>query len=175
MISDWHIFSFAHIHFPLTTLAPLVSADKPGHEQNSVAEMTFSCFGSGNQMVKCDPKDGKYMACCLLYRGDVIPKDTQAAVASVKMKRMIQFVDWCPTGFKLGICNEPAANVPGGDLAKNTRSLCMLSNTTAILTAWGRLDEKFDLMFSKCTFVHWYVGEGMEEVSAFYSNHAGKD
>lgn len=39
----------------------------------------------------------------------------------------------------------------------------MLSNTTAIAEAWGRLDHKFDLMFAKRAFVHWYVGEGMEE------------
>jgi tubulin alpha len=39
----------------------------------------------------------------------------------------------------------------------------MLSNTTAIAEAWSRLDHKFDLMFSKRAFVHWYVGEGMEE------------
>jgi len=25
------------------------------------------------------------------------------------------------------------------------------------------MDHKFDLMFSKRAFVHWYVGEGMEE------------
>ena len=75
-----------------------------------------------------------------------MPKDVQAAVASIKTKRTIQFVDWCPTGFKvslyllfcellftvtffskLGVCNEPSACVPGGDLAKTSRSLCMLS------------------------------------------------
>ena len=39
----------------------------------------------------------------------------------------------------------------------------MLSNTTAIAEAWGRLDHKFDLMYAKRAFVHWYVGEGMEE------------
>jgi len=44
-----------------------------------------------------------------------------------------------------------------------TRSLCMLSNTTAIAAAWGRLDLKFDLLYSKRAFVHWFVGEGMEE------------
>ena len=27
----------------------------------------------------------------------------------------------------------------------------------------ARLDHKFDLMYSKRAFVHWYVGEGMEE------------
>ena len=36
----------------------------------------------------------------------------------------------------------------------------MLSNTTAIAEAWARLDHKFDLMYAKRAFVHWYVGEG---------------
>lgn len=53
------------------------------------------------QMVLCDPRRGKYMAVCLLYRGDVVPKDVNAAIASIKQKRTVQFVDWCPTGFKV--------------------------------------------------------------------------
>jgi len=150
-----NLVPFPRIHFPLATYAPVISAEKAFHESNSVAEMTISCFESNNQMVKCDPRSGKYMACCLLYRGDVVPKDVNAAVANVRTKRTIQFVDWCPTGFKLGICNEPPALVPGGDLAKVSRSLCMLSNTTAIATAWARLDNKFDLLYSKRAFVHW--------------------
>ena len=95
--------SFPRIHFPVASFAPLISADKAHHEQNTVSEMTFSCFEPGNQMVKCDPREGKYMACCLLYRGDVVPKDTGAAVASIKTKKTIQFVDWCLTGFKVRI------------------------------------------------------------------------
>jgi tubulin alpha len=72
------------------------------------------------------------MACCLLYRGDVVPKDVNAAIATIKTKRTIQFVDWCPTGFKVGINYQPPTVVPGGDLAKVQRAVCMLSNTTAI-------------------------------------------
>lgn len=30
-----------------------------------------------------------------------MPKDVNAAVANVRTKRTIQFVDWCPTGFKV--------------------------------------------------------------------------
>ena len=41
------------------------------------------------------------MACCMLFRGDVTPKDVNSAIASIKTKRTIQFVDWCPTGFKV--------------------------------------------------------------------------
>lgn len=103
------------------------------------------------------------VACALLYRGDVVPKDVTAAVSYIKTKRTIQFVDWCPTGFKIGVCNEPPSHVADGDLAKVARSMCMLSNTTAIASAWSRLDHKFDLLYSKRAFVHWYVGEGMEE------------
>merc|ERR1712107_551904 len=42
----------------------------------------------------------------------------------------------------------------------------MLSNITAIAEAWARLDHKFDLMYAKRAFVHWYVGEGMERESS---------
>ncbi|KAI5733222.1 hypothetical protein M8J76_009126 [Diaphorina citri] len=71
------------------------------------------------------------------------------------------FVDLEPT--VVGINYQPPTVVPGGDLAKVQRAVCMLSNTTAIAEAWARLDHKFDLMYAKRAFVHWYVGEGMEE------------
>lgn len=53
--------------------------------------------------------------------------------------------------------------MPGGDLAKVQRAVCMISNSTAIAEVFSRLDHKFDLMYAKRAFVHWYVGEGMEE------------
>ncbi|XP_044206954.1 tubulin alpha-1B chain-like isoform X1 [Thunnus albacares] len=158
-----NLVPYPRIHFPLATYAPVISAEKAYHEQLSVAEITNACFEPANQMVKCDPRHGKYMACCLLFRGDVVPKDVNAAIATIKTKRTIQFVDWCPTGFKVGINYQPPTVVPGGDLAKVQRAVCMLSNTTAIAEAWARLDHKFDLMYAKRAFVHWYVGEGMEE------------
>eukprot|EP00036_Acanthoecidae_sp_10tr_P002028 CAMPEP_0182948906 /NCGR_PEP_ID=MMETSP0105_2-20130417/59962_1 /TAXON_ID=81532 ORGANISM="Acanthoeca-like sp., Strain 10tr" /NCGR_SAMPLE_ID=MMETSP0105_2 /ASSEMBLY_ACC=CAM_ASM_000205 /LENGTH=485 /DNA_ID=CAMNT_0025089201 /DNA_START=58 /DNA_END=1515 /DNA_ORIENTATION=+ len=158
-----NLVPYPRIHFPLATYAPVISAEKAYHEQLSVAEITNMCFEPANQMVKCDPRHGKYMACCMLYRGDVVPKDVNASIATIKTKRTIQFVDWCPTGFKVGINYQPPTVVPGGDLAKVQRAVCMLSNTTAIAEAWARLDHKFDLMYAKRAFVYWYVGEGMEE------------
>ena len=53
--------------------------------------------------------------------------------------------------------------IPSSELANVDRAVCMLSNTTAIADAWKRIDQKFDLMYAKRAFVHWYVGEGMEE------------
>ena len=77
-----------------------------------------------------------------------MPKDVNAAVATIKTKRTIQFVDWCPTGFKCGINYQPPTVVPGGDLAKVMRACCMISNSTA---TWrcvlGRArDEKSSLV-----------------------------
>ena len=81
----------------------MISAELTYHEQLSVAEITNYVFEPAAMYTKCDPCHGKYMACCLMYRGDVVPKDVVASVATIKTKRTIQFVDWLPTGFKCGI------------------------------------------------------------------------
>jgi len=140
----------------------MISKEKASHEMMSTAEITKQVFEPHSQMVKCDPKTGQYMSVCLLYRGDVQPRDVNAAVADIKTNNNIQFVDWCPTGFKVGI-NNNQVQVKGTDLAKAPRAVCMMSNTTAMGQLWARLDHKFDLMYRKRAFVHWYVGEGMEE------------
>nr|GEV53302.1 tubulin alpha-2 chain [Tanacetum cinerariifolium] len=127
-----NLVPYPRIHFMLSSYAPVISAEKAYHEQLSVSEITNSAFEPSSMMAKCDPRHGKYMACCLMYRGDVVPKDVNAAVATIKTKRTIKFVDLCPTGFKCGINYQPPTVVPEGDLAKRA-------------------------------FVHWYVGEGMEE------------
>merc|ERR1719248_84317 len=161
--SQTNLVPYPRIHFMLTSYAPIISAEKAYHEQLSVAEITNSVFEPACMMVKCDPRHGKYMACCMMYRGDVVPKDVNASVATIKTKRTIQFVDWCPTAFKVGINYQPPTVVPGGDLAKVQRSVLMISNTTAIGEVTARLDHRFDLMYAKRAFVHWYVGEGMEK------------
>ncbi|RAW40002.1 Tubulin alpha-1 chain [Phytophthora cactorum] len=158
-----NLVPYPRIHFMLSSYAPVISAEKAYHEQLSVAEITNSAFEPTSMMAKCDPRHGKYMATCLMYRGDVVPKDVNAAVATIKTKRTIQFVDWCPTGFKCGINYQPPTVVPGGDLARVQRAVAMISNTSAIAEVFSRIDHKFDLMYAKRAFVHWFVGEGMEE------------
>merc|ERR1712166_578852 len=91
------------------------------------------------------------------------PKGCQRLRRHHQDQETIQFVDWCPTGFKCGINYQPPTVVPGGDLAKVMRAVCMISNSTAIAEVFSRIDHKFDLMYAKRAFVHWYVGEGMEE------------
>lgn len=64
---------------------------------------------------------------------------------------------------QVGLNYQPPQVVPGADLAPVPRSVAMLSNTTAIREAWEKLNRKFDLMFHRRAFVHWYLNEGMEE------------
>jgi tubulin alpha len=158
-----NLVPYPRIHFMLCSYAPLVSTAKAAHETLSVNELTNAVFEPSNMMVKCDPRHGKYMACCLVYRGNVVHKDVNAAVMGIRNKKTIQFVDWSPTGFKCGINNQAPTAVPGGDLAKVSRAVTMIANSTAIGEVFQRIDHKFDLMYAKRAFVHWYVGEGMEE------------
>lgn len=108
------IFIYQFIH---QFIGPNVLAKKAYQEQLSVAEITNTCFEPSNQMVKCDFRHGKYMACYMLYHGEVVPKDvnaTIATIATIKTKCTIQFADWCPTGFKVGIKYQPPTVVLGG-------------------------------------------------------------
>jgi tubulin alpha len=77
-----NLVPYARIHFPICSYAPVISAEKAYHEQLTVAEITNTLFESANMM-----------ACTLLYRGDVVPKDVGGAATTFKTKRTIQFVD----------------------------------------------------------------------------------
>lgn len=79
-----------------------------------------------------------------MYHANVVPKYVNAVVATIKTKRIIQFIDWCPT-FKC-IYYQPPAVVPGCDPAKVQRAFCMISNSTSVAEALGHNDHKFDLM-----------------------------
>merc|ERR1712079_798632 len=69
-----------------------------------------------------------------------------------------------PTGFKIGLNEAPPALVPGDPLADSKNSVVMIGNNIAINRVFSdRLSKKYDMMYSQRAYVHWYVGEGMEE------------
>ncbi|XP_045769701.1 tubulin alpha chain-like isoform X2 [Maniola jurtina] len=158
-----NLIPYPRIHFPLVTFAPFVSPSKSLHEAMTTHQLMMSCFEPANQMIKCDPRKGNYMACCLLFRGDVNPNDINSAINQIKSLRSVHFVSWSPTGFKIGVNYQPPSTVPGGDLAALQRAVVMVSNSSAIRIAWERLCKKFSLMYAKRAFVHHFVGEGLEE------------
>lgn len=157
-----NLVPYPRIHFPLISYAPFFSERRAHHQSITTSQLTRMCFDRTHQMLKCDPRNGKYMACCMLYRGLIPPKEVNTSIQVIKESR-VPFVKWCPTGFKVGINYQPPALVPGSNLCKVDLACCAASNTTAIGEVWARINYKFDLMFSKRAYVHWYLGEGMDE------------
>lgn len=88
------------------------------------------------------------MAYCMVYREDMTPEDINMVIITIKTEHIIQIMDWCPTGFKVGINYQTPPSSPGGDLAKVLRAMYMLSNTTIITEDQDLLDHKFDLMYA---------------------------
>ncbi|KAL4501499.1 hypothetical protein ABPG72_021306 [Tetrahymena utriculariae] len=164
-----NLIPYPRLNFMLTSQAPYVSCEKYYYEQSSTYQISNSVFDSDNMMAKCDPRRGKYMACCMLYKGDIIPQEVHKSIAQLKSKKTIQFVDWCPTGFKIGINKQLPIIVKGNDLSKVARSVCMISNSTAISQTFEKMSYKFDQLYAKRAFVHWFVSEGMEECEFYES------
>ncbi|GAM17611.1 hypothetical protein SAMD00019534_007860, partial [Acytostelium subglobosum LB1] len=159
-----NLVPFPKIHFMLCSYAPMISRENANHTLFNASSLTRAVFEPSNLMAVCDPNKGKYMACCLMYRGNVTPKEAQQSITEVRNKKTLSFVDWSPCGFKCGINSVPPTCVPQGDLAKVENAVCMVANTTAVTQVFKRINDKFDLLYNKRAFVHWFVGEGMEEM-----------
>ena len=146
-----------------TSYSPFQNKDLSSHDFNSVNDITNAVFSPSSRLAKIDLDKGKYMACCLMYRGDVVPKETVPALTAIKSKKTLQFFDWSSNGFKIGINSQIPSVVPNSNLASHKRSCSMIANTTAISQLFNKILKKFDLMRDKRAFSYWYVGEGMEE------------
>ena len=156
-MKDLHtnLVPFPRIHFPVASYAPFLPPDVVTNERLTSGDLLQSTFEEDNQMLSVDPNDGLYMAVTAIFRGDITPSDVNKAICRIKSERKLDFVDWCPTGFKVGINYQPSTVIPGGDLSPSTRSVTSLSNTTAIKHVWETLLKKYDLMYRKRAFVHW--------------------
>jgi tubulin alpha len=162
-----NLVPFPRLHFMTTSLAPVINKEKKGHEAQTVREITDSCFQKQNMLVAYadfDPVEDKYMAISLNYRGEIKSKEANATVQWIKQQNKVSFVEWCPTGFKIGLNETPAATIDGDIMAPNERNTTMIGNNVAVSRVFTeRITKKYDMMYSQRAFVHWYVGEGMEE------------
>lgn len=158
-----NLVPYPRIHFPLASFAPLGNSSQLERDVNSVSQITKSVFELNHQLVKCDPFNGKYMACSLVYRGLVNTSEIYATLSSIKSSRMHRFVDWCPTGFKVGIIDQPPLILPQSMMGETKCSVVMMTNSSAVSAVWQRLAQKFHRLYAKRSFVHWFVSEGLEE------------
>merc|ERR1719356_828324 len=162
-----NLVPFPRLHFMTTSLAPVISAAKADREAHDCRRITDDCLQSGSFLVKYpdfDVVEDKYMAISLNYRGEIKSKVANATVQWVKTQGKVSFVEWCPTGFKIGLNNVPAATVDDDVMAAAVRNATMIGNNIAVNRVFTeRLSKKYDMMYSQRAYVHWYVGEGMEE------------
>jgi len=162
-----NLVPFPRLHFMTTSLAPVISKNKADHEAHDCRRITDDCLQASSFLVKYsdfDVVEDKYMAISLNYRGEIKSKVANATVQWVKTQGKVSFVEWCPTGFKIGLNNVPAATVENDVMASAVRNATMIGNNIAVNRVFTeRLSKKYDMMYSQRAYVHWYVGEGMEE------------
>merc|ERR1711929_62842 len=151
----------------ITAMAPITTEDKKATTHGDIQGITEECFAAQNFFAKIadfDAEEDKYMAISVNYRGNVKAKKANATVQWLKTNKKVCFVEWVPTGFKVGLNEQPAAAVEDDELAQFERNVVMIGNNTAISRVFSeRISKKYDMMYSQRAFVHWYVGEGMEE------------
>merc|ERR550539_1896859 len=133
----------------------------------SVWELLQLVFDSKNFNVKYadfDATEDKYMAISMNFRGKVSSKESNTNIQKLKKMQKVHFVEWMPTGFKVGLNEIPCASLKE-DVVKYTKRTCaMIGNNVAVNRVFQeRLSKKYDMMYSQRAYVHWYVGEGMEE------------
>ncbi|XP_037940532.1 tubulin alpha-4A chain-like [Teleopsis dalmanni] len=148
------------LNFPYATYAPVVPGDKI--YDITVEQLTKSCFSKENQMVKCNPEYGKYLGCCLQFRGNVEPTEINLAIKAMREENSFELVDWCPSAFKVGVNLRKPSFLPNSDLAELERTACVLSNNTNIGDYLTRLNQKYNILESKNDFVCWFKMQNIE-------------
>jgi len=147
---------FPRLHFFLVGFAPLTSAGSTGYRVLTVPELTAQAFDAKNMMCAADPRHGRYLTCAMMFRGSMSSKEVDDQMMNMVNKNSSYFVEWIPNNLKASICDVPPEGMK--------MSSVFVGNSTAIQEAWKRVAEQFHIMFQRKAFLHWYTGEGMDEM-----------
>lgn len=110
-----------------------------------------------------DNEIDKYIACSLNFRGPTSSGEIYQTLQKVKEKNMIEFLDWVPTGFKVGCCQYPFVVLPDKLFAQSKYSLVKISNSTGIAEKFKLLTTNYQLLSKSGAFKHWYYEFGLED------------
>jgi len=75
---------------------------------------------------------------------------------NVQNKNSSYFVEWIPNNVKTAVCDIPPRGLK--------MAATFIGNSTAIQELFKRVAEQFTAMFRRKGFLHWYTGEGMDEM-----------
>ena len=94
----------------------------------------------------------------LIYssRGKVSMKEVEDQMRNVQNKNNSYFVEWIPNNVQTALCSIP----PRGLKMSST----FVGNSTSIQELFKRVGDQFTAMFRRKAFLHWYTGEGMDEM-----------
>jgi tubulin beta len=151
-----NLIPFPRLHFFLVGFAPLTSEQTKAYRVLTVPELTAQAFDAKNMMCACDPRHGRYLTCAMMFRGGMSSKEVDDQMMNMVNKNSSYFVEWIPNNLKASICN---VSPPGMKM-----SSVFVGNSTSIQETWKRVADQFTLMFRRKAFLHWYTGEGMDEM-----------
>ncbi|PFH38651.1 tubulin/FtsZ family, GTPase domain-containing protein [Besnoitia besnoiti] len=154
---------YPEVNFLTASLAPLANRRRYRYERASTKDITMESFLPSRCLAEVNCAEGRFIACHLMYRGDVTPRDVQEGIVAAKNSRAVRFVDWMPTGFKCSLNNRLLCVSRDSELAPAFQSCCMFANNTAVTSVLERTLGNARKMFSKRAFVNWFVAEGLEE------------
>ncbi|XP_068604959.1 uncharacterized protein [Brachionichthys hirsutus] len=147
---------FPRLHFFMPGFAPLTSRGSQQYRALSVPELTQQMFDAKNMMAACDPRHGRYLTVAAIFRGRMSMKEVDEQMLNVQNKNSSYFVEWIPNNVKTAVCDIPPRGLK--------MSATFIGNSTAIQELFRRISEQFTAMFRRKAFLHWYTGEGMDEM-----------
>uniref|UniRef100_A0A672I3F4 Tubulin beta chain n=1 Tax=Salarias fasciatus TaxID=181472 RepID=A0A672I3F4_SALFA len=122
----------------------------------TVPELTQQVFDAKNMMAACDPRHGRYLTVAAVFRGRMSMKEVDEQMLNVQNKNSSYFVEWIPNNVKTAVCDIPPRGLK--------MAVTFIGNSTAIQELFKRISEQFTAMFRRKAFLHWYTGEGMDEM-----------
>merc|ERR1711991_1054954 len=151
-----NMIPFPRLHFFMTGFSPLTSRGSQQYRALTVPELTQQMFDAKNMMCAADPRHGRYLTCANMFRGRMSTKEVDEQMLNVVNKNSSYFAEWIPNNVKASICDIPPKGLK--------MAVTFVGNSTATQEVWKRVAEQFTSMFRRKAFLHWYTGEGMDEM-----------
>ncbi|EEE63725.1 hypothetical protein OsJ_18543 [Oryza sativa Japonica Group] len=151
-----NLIPFPRLHFFMVGFAPLTSRGSQQYRALTVPELTQQMWDAKNMMCAADPRHGRYLTASAMFRGKMSTKEVDEQMINVQNKNSSYFVEWIPNNVKSSVCDIP----PRGLSMAST----FVGNSTSIQEMFRRVSEQFTAMFRRKAFLHWYTGEGMDEM-----------
>ncbi|KAI8614290.1 tubulin beta-1 chain [Chytriomyces sp. MP71] len=147
---------FPRLHFFMVGFAPLTSRSSQSYRQLTVPELTAQLFDARNMMAACDPRHGRYLTVAAIFRGRLSMKEVEHQMLNVQLKHSSYFVEWIPSNCKTAVCDIAPRGLK--------MSATFIGNSTSIQELFKRVQIQFSAMIRRKAFLHWYTGEGMDEM-----------